>query len=66
MKTKLTLQESVNNRINSIAKQTDLNFSPAVLEAMRLADVYESVKSQEHILPLDTLAGFVVTSRHDN
>jgi hypothetical protein len=42
-------------------------FTPEVVEAMRLADLYESVKPEEYILPIDALAGFPAhkTSRED-
>jgi hypothetical protein len=33
-------------------------FSPAVLDALRLADLFEDVRPQEYVLPLNAMAGF--------
>lgn len=33
-------------------------FSPEALAALRLCDVFDSVRPQEYILPLDAMAGF--------
>lgn len=35
-------------------------FSPQVQEAMLLADLFDSIKPKEYVLPLDILAGFPV------
>ncbi|MDP3135244.1 MAG: hypothetical protein Q8N17_02790 [Burkholderiaceae bacterium] len=37
--------------------QADLNTNPAIEEAMRLAELYEYIKPQEYVLPLDAMAG---------
>ncbi|MBX9726072.1 MAG: hypothetical protein K2X09_02295 [Rickettsiales bacterium] len=54
------LVDSVQCRIIAIPETRTSNaFSPALLEAIRLADMFESVKPEAYILPLDALAGFV-------
>jgi hypothetical protein len=54
------LVDSVQDRIIAIPKtSTRSDFSPALLEAIKLADMFESVKPEAYILPLDALAGFV-------
>lgn len=60
-KGKKNLVTLVKMRIAEIEESPAIvKFSPAVLEAMRLADLFESVHSQEYILPLDVLAGFSI------
>ena len=55
------LVDSVQGRIIAMpqTRTTNSDFSPALLEAIRLADMFESVKPEAYILPLDALAGFV-------
>lgn len=52
-----TLTDEVRQRVND-RSEDELIFSPAVLEAMRLADAFAQVTPQEYVLPLDALAGF--------
>ena len=44
------IKKMENNKMNEL--------SPELLEAMRLADLYEFVRPIEYTLPLDALAGF--------
>jgi hypothetical protein len=65
--TTLLLSERVRELItNSETVQKNIFFDSAVIEAMRLADLFESIKPQEYILPLDAMAGFPVISRTTN
>ena len=37
--------------------QGELNFNPAVLDAMRLSELFEYIKPTDYVLPLDAMAG---------
>lgn len=59
-----SLVENVNDRITAIEReQKEALFNPAVLEAMKLADLYEAVKPQDYILPLDAMVGFPIAAK---
>jgi hypothetical protein len=36
------------------------SFSPEALEALRLCDLFDNVKPDDYLLPIDAMAGFVV------
>ncbi len=62
-----TLSEKVQARIiGSEYEQKNILFGPAVIDAMRLADLFESVKPQEYILPLDAMVGFPVVAKYSS
>ncbi|QOZ09237.1 hypothetical protein [Bradyrhizobium sp. CCBAU 51765] len=41
-------------------------FSPEALAALRLCDVFDSVRPQEYVLPLDAMAGFPSHTQSDD
>lgn len=53
-------QPSLTDTIRDLAaRQSDeALFAPEVVEAMRLADLYEDIQPKEYILPLNALGGF--------
>jgi hypothetical protein len=50
------LNQAVQARLGEVAGST--LFSPEALDALRLSDIFESVRPQEYVLPLDAMAGF--------
>lgn len=38
-------------------EHVEVIFEPAVVEAMRLADLYDHIKPADYVLPLDAMAG---------
>jgi hypothetical protein len=50
------LNHAVEARLREVAGSA--LFSPEALDALRLSDIFESVRPQEYILPLDAMAGF--------
>lgn len=57
MKIDRTLTEKVKSVLDELPAPAEPLFSPAVLEAMALADKYSDIKPVEFTLPLDALAG---------
>jgi hypothetical protein len=58
------LTEKVRDRITAIdSNHHNSIFEPAVIDAMRLADMFASVEPQEYILPLDEMFGFPVAAK---
>ncbi|WP_244472240.1 hypothetical protein [Methylobacterium sp. Leaf108] len=56
------IAESVAEALDRAEKQPGSTaFSPAVLDAIRLADIFSDVNPQEDFLPIDALAGFPVS-----
>ena len=53
--TQTQLVEAV--RIAIANEQTSVGFDAAVIDAMRLADLYEDIKPTDYVLPLDAMAG---------
>lgn len=64
MENDTALKDKVAARISATtAIQKKFLSDPAVMEAMRLADLYEDIKPSEYILPLDAMAGFPVQAK---
>lgn len=63
MSSKSALKDTVEKCLESAAAVKNKKFldDPAIAEASRLADVYENIKPNDYILPLDAMAGFPVT-----
>jgi hypothetical protein len=62
-----TLATKVRERIAaSVPEQQNVLFSPAVVDAMKLADMFESIKPQEYILPLDAMVGFPAMAKSED
>jgi hypothetical protein len=59
-----TLVAAVKERIKS--EQKKIPFEKPVLDAMELADKFESVKPEEYVLPLDAMAGFRVPVKSES
>ncbi|OYW63034.1 MAG: hypothetical protein B7Z40_15695 [Bosea sp. 12-68-7] len=53
------LSQVVAERLDTAAKP---DFSPEVLDALRLCDIFESVRPEEYLTPIDALAGFRSTT----
>jgi hypothetical protein len=50
------LNQAVEARLGEVAGRA--LFTPEALDALRLSDLFESVRPQEYVLPLDAMAGF--------
>jgi hypothetical protein len=58
------LVEKVNQRLTAENNSHEnLIFKPALLKAMKLADLYVAVEPLEYILPLDEMVGLPVAAK---
>lgn len=58
----MSLADRVAARI-AAASQDTVAFSPAQMDAMRMSDLFPSVEPDVHVLPLDAMGGFPISSR---
>ncbi len=67
MNKKKKLDVKVRERLKRVNRQSKEGtmFSPEVLEAIKLADLFEDIKPEPYILPLDRLAGFTDENNTD-
>jgi hypothetical protein len=52
------LAKAVLKRLKQVGEKKRPMFDKAAVEAMQLADKFETVKADEYVLPLDAMAGF--------
>lgn len=60
MSTKISLADKVQQKVGNVAEPL---VTPSMLEAIRLADMFDGIKPDAYLLPLDAMTGFKAATK---